>query len=59
MNDFTRDQSFEDAALVLSQFGEPDQPFAVLRGDAGDSICLDVGLVRRIHAQAPPDVGEG
>jgi HAD superfamily hydrolase (TIGR01509 family) len=30
VNDYTRDQDFTDAVLVLDQFGEPQQPFRVL-----------------------------
>jgi len=30
VNDYTRDQDFADALLVLDQFGEPQQPFRVL-----------------------------
>ncbi len=52
VNEFTREQNFDGAALVLSQFGEPDQPFSVLRGDAGPSTYLDLALVRSVHARA-------
>ncbi len=52
VNEFTGDQNFDAAALVLSRFGEPDQPFSVLRGEVGDSTYLDLALVRRVHAQA-------
>lgn len=52
VNEFTRDQGFADAALVLSRFGEPNQPFSVVRGDVGGSTYLDLALVRRVHAQA-------
>ncbi len=52
VNDFTAGQNFDAAPLVLSHFGEPDQPFSVLHGEVGDSTYLDLGLVRRIHAQA-------
>lgn len=50
VNDYTRDHDFSGAAIVLDQWGEPDQPFKVLAGDAGDSTCLDMALVRRLHA---------
>ena len=54
VNEFTADQDFDAAPLVLSQFGEPDQPFSVLRGEVGESTYLDLALVRRVHAQAVP-----
>ncbi len=59
VNDFTSDQNFDGAALVLSQFGEPDQPFDLLWGDAGASTYLDVALVRRVHARTRSEAAEG
>ena len=50
VNDYTRDHDFTGASIVLDQMGEPDQPFTVLAGDAGDSVCLDMALVKRLHA---------
>ena len=50
VNDYTRDHDFSGASIVLDQMGEPDQPFTVLAGDAGDSSCLDMALVKRLHA---------
>ncbi|MCF6211648.1 MAG: HAD family hydrolase [Gammaproteobacteria bacterium] len=49
-NDYTRDDDFSDALIVLNQMGEPDQPFTVLAGDAGDAACLDLDLVRCLHS---------
>ncbi len=51
-NEFTREQDFQGAALVLDQFGEPDRPFTVLHGDVNGSSYLNVELVRRVHARA-------
>ena len=50
VNDYTRDHDFTGASIVLDQMGEPDQPFTVIAGDAGDSNCLDMALVKRLHA---------
>jgi beta-phosphoglucomutase-like phosphatase (HAD superfamily) len=50
VNGYTADDDFSGAAIVLDQMGEPDAPFTVLAGDAGDSVCLDLALVRRLHA---------
>jgi HAD superfamily hydrolase (TIGR01509 family) len=36
VNDYTRTHNFDGAALVLDSFGEPDLPFKVLSGDAGN-----------------------
>lgn len=49
-NKYTRGHDFSGAAIVLDQWGEPGQPFTVLSGDAGSSTCLDMALVRRLHA---------
>jgi len=50
VNGYTADDDFSGAAIVLDQMGEPDAPFSVLAGDAGDSVCLDLALIRRLHA---------
>ena len=50
INDYTRGHDFTGAAIVLDQMGEPDKPFTVLAGDAGSSSCLDMALVKRLHA---------
>ncbi len=50
VNGYTADDDFSGAAIVLDQMGEPGTPFAVLDGDAGDSVCLDLALIRRLHA---------
>lgn len=50
VNDYTRDHDFSKAALVLDQFGEPDAPFAVLSGDAGNETCVTVELLQKVFA---------
>lgn len=49
VNDYTQEQDFSGALLVLNHLGEPEQPFRVIAGDAGDSTYLDMALVRRLH----------
>lgn len=44
VNDYTRDQDFSKATLVISDFGEPEAPFKVIAGDAGDSTYFDIAL---------------
>ena len=54
VNEYTRDQDFTGAALVLDQFGEPQQPFRVLSGASllnGESL-FDVALAQRLAAKA-------
>lgn len=50
VNAYTQDQDFSGALLVLDTMGEPEQPFKVLAGDALGSHCLDVELLRNLHA---------
>lgn len=49
VNGYTRDEDFSGAQIVLDHWGEPDQPFSVLSGDAAGATCLDLELVRRLH----------
>jgi len=51
INGYTHDHDFTGAAIVLDDMGEPDKPFTILAGDAGESNCLDMALVRRLHAE--------
>ena len=52
INDYTRDHNFHGAALVLDQLGEPDDPFQVLQGDAGEYTFFNMELAKTIHSQA-------
>jgi len=49
INDYTRDDDFDDACLVLDQMGEPDRPFSVIRGSADGHTYLDCDLVIKLH----------
>ena len=46
-----REDSFAGAALVLDHLGEPDRPFTVISGDAGDGRYVTLDLLRELHAQ--------
>ena len=48
VNDYTRGEDFDGAALVLSDFGEPDRPFEVLAGDAHGRSYVDLALARAV-----------
>lgn len=50
VNGYTSKESFDGALAVLSDLGEPDAPFTVIRGDAGGSSYVDLPLLRRWHA---------
>ena len=49
VNGYTEEDDFTGAEIVLNHWGEPDQPFTVMQGDAGDSTTLDLELVKRLH----------
>jgi beta-phosphoglucomutase-like phosphatase (HAD superfamily) len=51
VNDYTKDQDFSGAILVLSDLGEPNQPFTVLAGDAADGSYMDMALVHHLHTR--------
>lgn len=50
VNDYTRDQEFRDALLVLDQLGEQNQPFRVLSGatPVNGAHTFDLALARRL-----------
>jgi HAD superfamily hydrolase (TIGR01509 family) len=45
LNDYTADHDFSGAVLVLNEMGEPNAPFQVIAGDAGNHTCLDLALI--------------
>lgn len=47
VNGYTAHESFDGALAVLSDLGEPDAPFEVIRGDAGGKECVDMELLQR------------
>jgi len=49
VNGYTRAEDFSGAAIVLDHWGEPEQPFTVLSGDAAGATYLDLALVKRLH----------
>lgn len=51
LNDYTRDHDFTGALVLLDHLGEPDQPCTVLAGDLGGARYVDIGVIRRLHAQ--------
>ena len=50
INNYTRQQDFSGAVLVVDQLGEPEAAFSVLAGDAGSATYVNVSLVRRLFA---------
>ncbi len=51
VNDYTKDDDFNGASLVLDQYGEPDLPFTVIEGDAMGYDHVDIELLKQIHAR--------
>lgn len=52
VNDFTVDDDFAGASMVLDSLGEPEQPFRVLAGDPGPATFVDLGLLRRLVCES-------
>ncbi len=50
VNDYTQQQDFSRAALVISDLGEPSAPFKVISGQAGDARYFDLALARKLCA---------
>ncbi|MGB3297078.1 MAG: HAD family hydrolase [Phormidesmis sp.] len=48
VNDYTRQQDFSKATLVISDFGEPDAPFKVIEGEAKGAKCFDIELAKAL-----------
>ena len=48
VNDYTRNQDFSKASLVISDFGEPDAPFEVISGQANNAKYFDIALAKAI-----------
>ncbi|MDX1348211.1 MAG: HAD family hydrolase [Thiomicrorhabdus chilensis] len=50
INDYTQEDDFSDADLVLDHMGEADQAFNVLAGENHGHSFLDLDLVKKVHA---------
>jgi len=51
VNDYTRQQEFAGAAIVVDQLGEPGAGFEVIVGDAGDATLIDVAFLESLFAK--------
>lgn len=49
INDYTREDDFSGAALVLTDLGEPAAPCRVLQGDAGGRQWVDMALLEALR----------
>jgi HAD superfamily hydrolase (TIGR01509 family) len=50
VNDYTRQQNFSGAAVVVDQLGEPGAGFELIAGDASEATIVDVAFLRRIFS---------
>ena len=48
VNEYTRNDNFDGALIVLDQLGEPGTAFTVIDGDAGEAGYVDVPLIKRL-----------
>lgn len=49
VNEYTKNQDFSDALLVLNNLGEPESPFTVFLGNAFDASYVDMSVLHRLH----------
>lgn len=49
VNGYTAGGDFSGASLVVNDLGEPERPFTVLAGEAGESCCVDLALLGRVQ----------
>ncbi len=52
INDYTAEDDFTGAAIVLDQMGEPNAPFKVISGDAHGEDHLNMALIKALHHAA-------
>jgi len=52
VNDYTVDQDFSGAALVLNHLGEPDRPFQVLAGESTAATYFNLTLAETLLTKA-------
>ena len=49
VNEYTQDQDFELATLVVNNLGEPDQPFQIVRGDSHGYSHVNTSLLQTLN----------
>ncbi|MBI3562255.1 MAG: HAD family hydrolase [Gammaproteobacteria bacterium] len=52
-NEYTRNQHFNGALLVVDQLGEPQQPFSLKQGEASGYRCVNLALLRELQLRYP------
>ena len=51
INEYTKDDDFSGAAIVLDQMGEPEKNFTVLAGNANGYTHLNCDMINDLHQQ--------
>ncbi|NOY71292.1 MAG: HAD-IA family hydrolase, partial [Gammaproteobacteria bacterium] len=51
-NNYTHDDDFTGAALVVDQLGDPDQAFNIRHGEGYGASCVDLSLLQKISFAA-------
>jgi beta-phosphoglucomutase-like phosphatase (HAD superfamily) len=51
VSDYTRNERFAGAALVVDNLGEPGQDMSVLAGDARGAAMIDIAALRWLHGR--------
>lgn len=51
VNEYTDTHDFTGAIAILSNLGEPDQPFELLKGNPTQASFVDVAYLQELHAQ--------
>ena len=47
---YTKNENFDRASLVISDLGEPEEPFKVFSGNSFDHSFMNLDLLKRIHS---------
>ena len=59
VSDYTRNERFAGAALVVDNLGEPGQDITVISGDANGATMIDIAALRWVHdANSPSSAGQ-
>lgn len=53
VNNYTQNQDFTGASLVIDCLGEPGQPFRVLAGNSGAATYVNLELLKQLHLWQP------
>jgi HAD superfamily hydrolase (TIGR01509 family) len=56
VNDYTRNNDFHPACLVLDHLGEPDAPCTLLAGTCDPMTYLDLAILRQLHRRDRPSM---